>query len=585
MQHRIKTPKVKAVFVRRRTTSTSNKHDEHALPSIPKPLEKVLRRPLHTNYTSKSRKIRQKIRHSEKTLEHILSERIAVSNSWAGATIHPITVLAWLAAEEPFNSEFLLKNAAILVEGEVPEETDPILAAQIDGIIERFTEASILNASSQQENPIVERHIPKDYSMLMTPIKAAGLEDHDALMEDCDNKTNAMDILVDAEARKKPRSFGFDPVQVLKKHAITFRNSDTSRFSTLAQDIHPLFREENFHGCPEHIYEVLRPGLQLCTRLITHRATSPFWHTLLFGKREPSLPAGSTRIRQDITWTEANAQRYNTYLHTLSNSLHFHFSLWPTAQDEGNYLYGSMHPIKDYQLGWLPKPGEPCRKSRICLHTDFYTTAKRLSLLQSPDSAMVLRFNLFLAINIAHEFAHFLEMSAHHFEMGEMQDMYTGTTSSRSSHEPFFNDQSFNELGAAFETKIFGGRVHPISCRIDCAYGLTTYDEPDQLNPLHVRTYHTIPMDFVSLVQQQSTWDAMDDERAGENLDAMDGEGIGSVLKIQRTGAKATTVPYFDMTVWEDGDEAVIADRGDKVKGALFERDGDGRIVRVQKLD
>lgn len=178
-------------------------------------------------------------------------------------------------------------------------------------------------------------------------------------------------------------------------------------------------------------------------------------------------------------------------------------------------------------------------------------------------------------------------MSAHHFEMGEMQDIYTGASATRVSHEPFFNNQSFNELGAAFETKIFGGRVHPISCRVDCGYGLTTYDEPDQLNPLHVRTYYTIPMDFVSMLQQQSTWDRLADEYGRRRLDedAMDGDEVEDLLRIRRDGAKATTVPYFDMTVWDDGDEAVVADRGDNVEGALFERDRNGRIVKVQRLD
>ncbi|KAF2418729.1 hypothetical protein EJ08DRAFT_50491 [Tothia fuscella] len=583
MQRRAKTAKAKAVFMRKSHQKPDSlnlaaiKHEEHTAPSIPKPLEKLLRRPLHTNQTSQAIKIRRKKCHSKHKLISLLGKRIAASNSWGGVNIHPIAVLAWLAAEEPFNSEFLLKNAAIFVEGEFPEETDPIVAAQIDGIIQRFNNAAISNAPDSQENPLIERDIPKDFSMLMTPMRAAGLEDHDALMEDCDNKANAMDIPVQAEiVKRKPKKHGFDPVQVLKKHAITFQSAEASRISTLTNAIHPIFREENFHGCPPHIYEVLKPGLQLATLLITHKATSPFWHTALYGIRESTLLPNVCRLRKDVPFTVEVANRYNSRLNKLVDSLHFHFSLWPTAKDQGNYLYGSMHPIKDYALGWLPKLGEPCRYSRICLHTDFYTTAKRLSLLRNPDPAMVMRFNLFFAVNLSHEFAHFLEMSSHKFSLVDtVMDFNAGDTAAKCSKEPFFNDQAFNEIGAAFETKIFGGRVHPISCRIDCAYGLTTFDEPDLLNPLHVRTYYTIPMDFVSRVQQMSTWD--------EN-----GDGGGEFLKIKRNGAKAVSVPYFDMTVWEDGDEGVVViDKGDVVpargveESILFRREM-GRIVRIK---
>jgi hypothetical protein len=552
MKRSARTPRSKAVFVRKRRLSletsevpASIKHDEHAALPVAKGLESVVRKPLQTARAIKSHKIRRKIRQSEHKLINLLRQRIKAANPWGGAAIHPIAVLAWLASEEPFNSEFLLENAAIFVEGQPTEETDPILAAQIDGIIQRFTESEITDAPSSQDNPLLD--IPKDFSMVMTPAKVAGIDDNDAIMEDSDildNKTNAMHKLIGAIDKPKSKPHGFDPVQVLKKHAITFQKADSPTTSNLSVPIHSLFREENFHGCPQHIYNVLKPALRLCTLLVTHRGTSSFWHTAMFGVKEASFLPGAKRIRKDVPWSETNANNFNNYITRLVDSLHFHFSLWPTPRHEGMYLYGSLHPIKDYQLGWLPKPGEPCRKSRICLHTDFYTTAKRLSLLQNPDPSMVLRFNLFLAINIAHELAHFLEMSSHNHHLNEIFCSDNSVQTLSVSKEPFFNDQPFNEVGAAFETKIFGGRVHPISCRIDCAYGLTTFDEGDPTNPSHVRDYYTIPMDWVSYVQQQETWDNLLDP-------AFVGDDKGAFL-IPRNGAKAVSVPYFDMTMWED---------------------------------
>jgi hypothetical protein len=565
MKRGIKSKRTKAVFVRKRalslessTVPASTKHDEHAAIPVSQGLENVVRKPLQTAKAVKSRKLRRKFRNSEYKLVHLLRQRIKASNPWGGAAIHPIAVLSWLASEEPFNSEFLLENAAIFVEGQAPDETDPILAEQIDGIIERFTASEITDAPSWQDNPLVD--IPKDFSMVMTPAKAGGFEDHDAIMEDCDNrenKTNAMHKLIGAVERPKPTPYGFDPVQVLKKHAITFQRSDSPTTSNLNVDIHPLFREENFHGCPQPIYDVIKPALRLCTLLLTHRATSSFWHTAMFGARETSFIPGAKRIRKDVLWTEDNAQSFNDYISRLVDSLHFHFSLWPTPKHEGMYLYGSLHPIKDYQLGWLPKPGDPCRKSRVCLHTDFYTTAKRLSLLKNPDPSMVLRYNLFLAVNIAHELAHFLEMSGHHHHMSDIFCSDNTIKAHNTSKEPFFNDQPFNEIGAAFETKIFGGRIHPISCRIDCAYGLTTFDESDPTNPSRTRMYFTIPMDWVAFVQQQESWDAV-----VEKWDKSDGESGLKIFHIPRNGAKAVSVPYFDMTQWEDEADQQKIDEG-----------------------
>lgn len=228
-----------------------------------------------------------------------------------------------------------------------------------------------------------------------------------------------------------------------------------------------------------------------------------------------------------------------------------------------------MHPIKDLRLGWQPNPGEPCRKSRIRLHTDFYTTAKRLSLLKNPDPFMVLRFNLLLASVICHELAHFLEMSSNH---SYREDVYDGMeiVNFKSTPEPFMNDQPFNEMGVAFETKVFGGRLEPISCRIDCAYGIATYDEVGK-TAHNVRTFFTVPMDYIWMLQQQDTWDQ----------DFSDKDW--AVFHIPRDGAKAVSVPYFNMTVWEGEDDGKqISDVLD-LQSTPFRRMYSGKIIKANR--
>jgi hypothetical protein len=225
-----------------------------------------------------------------------------------------------------------------------------------------------------------------------------------------------------------------------------------------------------------------------------------------------------------------------------------------------------MHPIKDLRLGWQPNPLEPCRKSRIRLHTDFYTAAKRISLLKNPDPLQVLRYNLLLANTICHELAHFLEMSSNH---SWREDVYDGMeiVDIRSTPEPFLNDQDFSEMGVAFETKVFGGRLEAICCRIDCTYGLATYDEVGEAT----RTFYTVPMDYIWMLQQQETWD--------QDFSTKDWK----VFHIPRDGAKAVSVAYFNMTVWEEEDDGQqISDVLD-LRSTPFRRTYDGHIIKSNR--
>ena len=360
-------------------------------------------------------------------------------------------------------------------------------------------------------------------------------------------------------SRRKKIQHGFDPIQVIRKHAISLPKASSSSSSTLQNEILSLFRIENFHDCAADVYEQLKPALKLASLFITQRATSTFWHTLAFGERciceETSRKYGRdcSRIIKDVQWNQTKAEEFRVRINTLSNQIHFHFGLLKDPTITPSYTYGICATVNNYQSSFPVE--NDTQKARICLHTDFYTTAKRLSTLdkRNVDPAMVLRFNFFLAVNLTHEVAHFLELLY-------KQRGYPG--------EVFLYEDNWAESGAAFERKVFGGRVDPISARIDCAYGLATYDWPvHSEEDMRENIQWTIPMDYIAWIQQSSTWDN------GNTLDA-------TVFHIPRNGARSIGLSALDLTMWEDEEQAEIVDDCLESLNAPLRRLLNGNIVR-----
>ena len=359
--------------------------------------------------------------------------------------------------------------------------------------------------------------------------------------------------------KRKSLKLGFDPTDLIKKQAVTFPKDLANHISTLDNDIHPIFRAENFHGCPDVVYEVLKPALRLSTLMLFSRATSAFWHTLVFGDRQPCQATSEEygqpcfRIRGDVAWTEENAASFKEFLDKQIDTVHFMFHRDPLPPDPA---YASMGLVADYKNGLMRKLDSKCHTSKICLHSDFYTTAKKLSLLQYPEPAMVLRFNLFLAVCLAHEMAHFIEVSGPHHEhpLGEP--------------EVFFNDNMWTESGIAFELKVFGGRLHPISSRVDCGLGLAVLSYPlKEVYDKEDNILYTLPMDYVTKIQQKETWE-QDFSESGTD-----------VFHVPRTGCRSIEINGANLMVWEDEKDADISDHIDR-KDTLFHRMDDGQIVK-----
>ncbi|EMD91454.1 hypothetical protein COCC4DRAFT_129186 [Bipolaris maydis ATCC 48331] len=364
-------------------------------------------------------------------------------------------------------------------------------------------------------------------------------------------------------SKKKAVKLGFDPVDLIKKQAVAFGENGPAPVCTLDNDIHPIFRLENWHGCPDGIYEVMKPALQLATLLVTSRATAHFWHTLVFGKRERCQETSAMygqpcfRIKEDVAWSKERETAFRSFLDNQIDTLHFYFHHDPLPPETA---YASMGLVKDYKNGLMRKINHKCHTSRICLHSDFYTTAKKLSLLRYREPAMVLRYNMFLATCLAHEVAHFCEVSGPHHDHPLL-----------SEPEVFFSDNMWTESGISFELKIFGGRIHPLSSRIDCKFGLACLDYPlKELYDKDDNVLYALPMEYILKLQQKETWE-QDFSKTGDD-----------VFFVPRTGGRSIEINGTNLMIWEDENDADISDHIDNEDTEWMRMD-DGSIARNPK--
>ncbi|KAK4999598.1 hypothetical protein LTR66_001379 [Elasticomyces elasticus] len=439
--------------------------------------------------------------------------------------------------------------AVMLLQDPTNATPGALLDVDVEALITQLCGARMSDA--QNAAPVL--YVPRDYSMQMNNDLQSYQADIKRLKER-EKIRRKMGCSPSVSRRKRVKN-GFDPARVIRKHAISLHKDVPKQCSTLTNAVHPMFSHDNFRDTPMEIYEVLKPALRLATNLLLHRANSVFWHTLAFGNREfcekATAKAGfpCRRIRDDVLWSADNAVRYDKYLDEIANHIKICFDFIPPQSQ----TYGFFYTACDLWRRLLPLDRHACCRSKIGLHTDFYTTAKRLSLLKEhADPAMVLRFNCFLAINITHEVAHFLEM-AHNYPWGEV----------------YMNDNMYAESGIAFEMKVFGGRVHPISYRIDCAYGLATFDwPPKEIDDTEDNIFYTVPMEYIVKLQQQETWDKDPNDMSETDL------------HIPRNGARSVGINAFNMTISEDEAEVQILDELGQGIDAPLKRTVGGRIVK-----
>lgn len=426
----------------------------------------------------------------------------------------------------------------------------------IDKLVQDLPDALSYNNSASFTPSTIE--VPKDFGLQLS----ISINHHMAQIADRKALEKYRRLLGHRKdtAKRRPAKLGFDPVELIKKQAVTLPEGTISPTSSLTNEIHPIFRPENWHGCSDSIYEVLKPGMQLATLFLTSRATSHYWHTLVFGKREPCPKTSEAygqpchRIREDVSWSEERHVAFNNFLNNQSDTVYFCFHNNPLPPET---VYASMGLVRDYKNGLIRKMNDKCHTSRICLHSDFYTTAKKLSLLRYREPAMVLRFNLFLAICLSHEIAHFCEVSGPHHDHPLL-----------SEPEVFWDDNMWTESGIAFETKVFGGRIHPLSSRIDCSLGLACLDYPlKELYDKEENVLYALPMDYILKLQQNKTWQ-QDFSKTGTD-----------VFFVPRNGSKSVEINGANLMIWEDENDADISDHIDG-KDTEWKRMDDGSIAK-----
>jgi len=452
--------------------------------------------------------------------------------------------------------------------GEISLENSPepcpagFLNSDIEQIIRRTHTVALRDTSTVGSH----RKVPKGFQLQAS----LGTKTYNKQIHHLEAKASELHTTQTSRDKKiKKTKFGFDPKQVIDKHALSPSLGITAVTNTLTTDIHPLFAYDRFYECCPEIYEVLKPALRLATTFLLHPAAATYWHTLAFGEREidqvqsianGSLADSSTtlkRIQNDVRYTVENAVRFNQYLLNLVKFVQIgQESINPGVEGDGIVLFGCCFIAPgDMHRRHLPFDDIRCRRMYIDLHSDVHTTAKRLSLLKgNADSAMVLRYNFFVAVTLCHEVAHFLEIG-HNSHCGEA----------------FFNDNHFNEAGNAFEVKLFGGKILPVSDRLDCAYGLSVSNILPPTNYAVLSDeYFTISMDYISKIQQQAFWD--------QNLHQSDPRA----LHIHRDGAKAIGICALNMDIWDDEAEVKCVDAliDPNAGDAAFKRTFDGRIIK-----
>lgn len=593
--------KIPTSYGRKRITFKASKHgsakDDRRCPLRPnikdqrsKPRPVGLRRPLRVH--EERQRLRNQVHRSKMKAARALDLQSALSlagRSFTGAEIHPIAVNAWLSSDEPFHAD-MLRDAL------------DAFTVELDALVDKFNNTG-LSDTNLLANPLID--VPKGFGMQLICYS----QDYGALITEAKKREGAFLHmgLKGKNGSNSERKHGFDPTEVLKRHAISFPPEFKTHLFTLSNAVHPLLQLERFHGCPTEIYEQLVPGLQLATKLLLHRSTAHFWHTVAFGERSLDQHLTVTnghrcfRLKEPVPYSTEDAVRFANLMDSLTSTLHIHFSLWPLPKRAG--LYAGMAIIPDYKRGQAHIPyssvTENRRNCRICLHTDFYTTAQMLARLANPDPSLVLRFNLFVAVTVCHELAHFVEMNGAH----------EGARPENTREAYWGRESRIAEMGSAFEEAVFGGKVHPIGARVDCAWGCTVYDNPSNVRKQRrdaptekdldsggtiknvgktsrrrassgaglgllcdLTRFSTVPMDYIARLQQKETWDAGKFDE--DDLDA------GTALLIPRDGAQAVSVPVFDMVVWDDEATNAVSDDHEK-RDTPWRRLQDGSIVKT----
>ena len=283
--------------------------------------------------------------------------------------------------------------------------------------------------------------------------------------------------------------------------------------SSLTGNIHPLFQD---------IIDVpgTEPALLLATKLLTERALLPFWHSLIFGAMEPL--EGETRaigrpcrqinlLKKPLLPFEAD--NTNAALIRIAKSVRITSHKSSHFGDKWAFTKRTAIRIK-------------ASEEELGTESNIAFTPKILELLDPVADTPIdqrLRLTFMLAVTLCHEFAH----AVHMYRVPPWYISPLQSVDKIDEVEPFIGKDRLPELGIAWESIIFGGRISSLGCREDCLYGLSITKWPGsstehlikmdtadvtvpvkRLNSATPRwdTTYVVPMDYIIKILDQRFW-------------------------------------------------------------------------------
>jgi hypothetical protein len=130
-----------------------------------------------------------------------------------------------------------------------------------------------------------------------------------------------------AGEKRKREDLCFKPQEVIKKGALCAPELDVK--STLIGDIHPIFNEKHWTGCPHHVYEIIKPALLLVSKLLTTPQCLQHFQIVLKGKRNYCVETSFRkqkdcyRICNDDLLTTESVEDLKSYIESMAGSITF----------------------------------------------------------------------------------------------------------------------------------------------------------------------------------------------------------------------------------------------------------------------
>ncbi|KAJ9666926.1 hypothetical protein H2201_003060 [Coniosporium apollinis] len=304
-----------------------------------------------------------------------------------------------------------------------------------------------------------------------------------------------------------PKSHFLTTIPLPTLHASGALDLDRPFTNELPPTIHPLFRPSRFPTLPSPTFALLLPSLQLATRLIAEPVFLPFFFALLHPSRRRRIRSQDLELEygracwrfdlkpggineKEMRWTAGMLGR-------LAGCVRWRFGA-------ARGYYGITR-----QCGELPGLRNSTTGAEVELSSEYLEVLKRYAaqterqrtgytppLTDDPAAedlteASILRTRFHLAKTIVHEVCHAIKWAV-------TLPQLTSEGEWELPYEPFFMDQRIAEVGAAWESVVFGGIVNPLREDVDARWGLGIekwpkyWDDSTGLNRAPSRRTHNI---------------------------------------------------------------------------------------------